>query len=396
MKILIFLGLLFKNDEADKIAKKSRNGVLQNQVNTFQWNCIEGIYQNGVNDLCIINALPVGTYPNWYSDIVLPSKEWFYNGNKNFQIGCLNLPILKQWMRYRVSKKLIKSLKEKEILIYSPYQPYLKAIKNLDKSYKITLIVPDLPEYYDYSKVGLIRKILRRLNNRLIDKYMSRVDRFVLFTEHMKDPLDVGNRPYTIVEGICSSKPSDYVRNRSIEKKIILYTGSLNKQFGIDVLIDAFGQIIGDDYELWICGSGDYQEELKIRESQDNRIKLFGFVSKDKVLELQSKATVLVNPRQNSGEYTKYSFPSKTMEYLLSGVPIVAYKLDGIPDEYDKYFNYVYDNSPETLAKVLTEVCECTTGHYEAVAKEAIKFVLYQKNPKKQSAKILNLVLKEK
>ena len=38
-----------------------------------------------------------------------------------------------------------------------------------------------------------------------------------------------------------------------------------------------------------------------------------------------------VNPRQNNEEFTKYSFPSKTMEYLASGVPVVAYKLDGIP-----------------------------------------------------------------
>lgn len=390
---MLFLGLLFERGEEHMIAAKSRSGMLQNQANTFQWNCIDGLYENGVEELTILNALPVGTYPKMYSDAVIPSKKWTYHGKEHFQLGSLNLPIFKQFGRYFACRKLLKQIGDKEILIYSAYQPFLKAIKKLDKSYHVTLIVPDLPEYYDYAKVGFFTKLLRKINNSSIDKCMARIDRFVLLTEAMKEPLDVGTRPYTVVEGISSlCVDSNAIQEKVDDKKYILYAGSLTRRFGIDVLMEAFEQIPNENYELWICGGGDYQDKVKEISQHDNRVKFFGFVPKDKVLQLLSQTTILVNPRQNIGEYTKYSFPSKMMEYLSSGVPVVAYKLDGIPDEYDKYFNYVKDNTPQALAQKMVEVCEDASGCYDAIARQASEFVKLQKNPKKQTEKILKLM----
>lgn len=389
---MVFLGLLFKKEDEMRIAAKSKDGLVQNQANTFQWNCIDGLYKNGVKKLCIVNALPVGTYPRRYSDLVIPFCTWEYQNGQHFQLGSINLPIFKQYGRYRACKKLLRELKDKEIIIYSPYLPFLKAVKKLDKRYKVTLIVPDLPKYYDYAKVGCFKKLLRAINNRAIEKCMGRVDRFVLLTEAMKEPIGVGNRPYTVIEGICTQNGSDEICKTRDGKKTILYAGSLNKQFGIDVLVDAFQQIEGQDYELLLCGGGDYQDTLQEICAKDSRIKFLGFLPKAKVLELQSRAAVLVNPRQNVEEYTKYSFPSKTMEYLLSGIPVIAYKLDGIPDEYDRYFYYVKDNTPKSLAKAIVDVCEDTSGAYERTALNAIDFIRTQKNPQKQAGKILDLI----
>lgn len=389
---MIFLGLLFDRKEEAKIASKSCGGWVQNQVNAFQWNCLDGFYENGKKDIYIINALPVGTFPRHYKDAVIRPKRWEYRGEMHFQLGTINVPILKQLGRQYACKKVIKKLKDKEIVIYSPYQPYLKAIKHLDKSYKVTLIVPDLPAYYDYNQTSVIKKLLRKLNNRSINSCISRIDRFVLLTEHMKEPLAVGDRPYTVVEGICSGQKIIRKSCKKVDKKGILYTGSLNKQFGIDVLVEAFLQIKEPEYELWICGSGDYEKEVERAAKNDSRIKFFGYVSKEKVLRLQARAAVLVNPRQNTGEYTKYSFPSKIMEYLLSGVPIVAYKLSGIPDEYDAYLKYVKNNSPQALKDALVAVCSDESGMYNCMAERAIDFVLSEKNAKRQAGRILDLI----
>ncbi|MBO7310309.1 MAG: hypothetical protein J6U86_02815, partial [Clostridia bacterium] len=109
----------------------------------------------------------------------------------------------------------------------------------------------------------------------------------------------------------------------------------------------------------------------------------------------QAKATVLVNPRQNNEEFTKYSFPSKNLEYLSSGKPLVAYKLDGIPDEYDDVIIYVEDNSIRALADKLTEVCEYDKQKMSEHCKRAYEFVMTQKNEVKQTERILNM-LREK
>ena len=107
---------------------------------------------------------------------------------------------------------------------------------------------------------------------------------------------------------------------------------------------------------------------------------------------MQTEVTVLVNPRQNNEEFTKYSFPSKTMEYLSSGVPVVAYKLDGIPDEYDEYLNYVEDNSAEALANKLIEICEMTQEERNAIGSKGQKFVLENKNAIAQTKRIVEFI----
>lgn len=389
---MIFLGVLFPRCDEKIIKEKSRRGSVQNQANTFQWNCIDGFYENMQEGLQIINVLPVGTFPFQYKDLFLPTKDWEYNNEIHRQVGGINIPFFKQSSRYRKIKKLLRKSKDKEICIYSTYLPFLKAIQYLDSSYHVKLIVTDLPEYYDYSeRVSLIKRFLRKKNNNAIYKCLKRVDSFVLLTEAMKEPLQVGNRPYVIVEGISANiqnLPNDYEKEKGA-RKIILYTGTLDRIFGIDVLLEAFSLMENNNYELWICGSGDYVEGVKNAANNDSRIKFFGYVTKTEAEMKQKEASILVNPRQNKGEYTKYSFPSKTMEYLASGKPVVAYKLDGIPNEYDNYINYVADNTSCALKEKLVDVLE-NYESYSVKAQKAIKFI-QTKCAKVQAKKILQL-----
>ena len=124
----------------------------------------------------------------------------------------------------------------------------------------------------------------------------------------------------------------------------------------------------------------------------DSRISFLGQLPRNEVIEWQKKATVLVNPRQNNEEFTKYSFPSKTMEYLSSGIPVVAYKLDGIPDEYDQYIQYVADDSIESLKKKLVEVCEMTREERQELGNIGRNFVLMKKNSTIQVRKICEMI----
>lgn len=124
----------------------------------------------------------------------------------------------------------------------------------------------------------------------------------------------------------------------------------------------------------------------------DSRISFLGQLPRNEVIKWQKKATVLVNPRQNNEEFTKYSFPSKTMEYLSSGIPVVAYKLDGIPDEYDQYIQYVADDSIESLKKKLVEVCEMTREERQELGNIGRNFVLMKKNSTIQVRKIREMI----
>ena len=107
---------------------------------------------------------------------------------------------------------------------------------------------------------------------------------------------------------------------------------------------------------------------------------------------MQGEATVLINPRQNNGEYTKYSFPSKTIEYLASATPLIAYKLDGIPDEYDDYIEYVEGNSVDDLKNKIIDICEMDRDKLIIKGNKNRNFIINNKNARYQTKKILDIL----
>jgi glycosyltransferase involved in cell wall biosynthesis len=104
---------------------------------------------------------------------------------------------------------------------------------------------------------------------------------------------------------------------------------------------------------------------------------------------------LLVNPRTPEGEFTRFSFPSKTMEYLASGVPTLLYKLPGIPEEYYKYCYTLEDVSPTALADKITEILRSDAIELQEKGKKAREFILAEKNPEVQCNKIYQLIEKQ-
>ena len=398
MKIL-FLGCLFKQCDEKEILHKSKIG-LQNQINAFQWALINGLEHELKNNIDIVNVLPVGTYPKYYSRIFLKTKKWKHQKNANdLEIGSINLPIIKQFTRIISCRiKIKKWVKENEsedkvVIIYSTYLPFLFSIKNLPSSIKSILIITDLPEFYDLTESrNFLHKIIRNIYNKLTYNAINNIDAFVVLTKYMISKLSIAHKPNVVIEGIVDNKIKYNENNYNKCKKIILYTGSLTLKFGIMNLVYAFNLIKNEQFELWICGKGEAEEEIINRAKADTRIKYLGYLTQNEIYQLQQKATLLINPRTNEGEYTKYSFPSKTMEYMLSGTPVLMYKLEGIPDEYDQYLYYINGSEPQDIADRIMEVCEKPQSDLDDFGQKARNFVLENKSSEVQAKKIIDMI----
>jgi len=398
---VLFLGCLFKKMDEKELLSKSKIGI-SNASNTYQWNLIEGLNAIMENPLTIINVLPVGTFPKYYRSFCLTSKAWAHTGSaSDYEVGSINLPLFKQLIRTLKLKKIVRSWISKQkdarsnIIIYSTYLPFLIAVSGLPSKIRKILIVTDLPEYSDLSSsTNIIRKIARRIYNQLIYRSLRKIDYFVILTDKMRIPLNVGDRPYVVVEGIASN--NNLKKLSSIEEpnnpKILLYTGGLHKQFGINTLIDAVKLLDKQKYQLWFCGKGEMQGVIEEASITHDNIKYLGYREKSEINKLQEQATVLINPRTNYGEYTNYSFPSKTMEYMLSGRPVIMYKLNGIPDEYDKYLYYINGNKPKDVANKIIEVCGKPQSELNDFAEKARRFVSENKSCIVQAKKIMELI----
>ncbi|NLA73843.1 MAG: glycosyltransferase [Clostridiales bacterium] len=402
---ILFLSQLLPKEKETEIKRKIKYGM-PDAANALQWNIIDGLEANDCGKMKILNYLPVGSYPNSYTDKKIENFVFQHTQKyraDDLNLGCSNLTVIKQLVNPPLFKREIKKWAKqdngtKKILIIYTAKPMFLTLAKYAKKCNINIdtccIIADIPEFCTASSLHGIRKIYNDYGAVKCASLYKYIDKFVLLTKQMAHRLAI-NAPFIVMEGIATkpdTKSDISLYDKFRNEKYILYSGSLNHKFGIGVLIEAFSLIQNQEIKLLLCGFGDAEELIKEKQNSDNGIVFLGKIDRKQVVPLQRGATVLVNPRQNIEEYTKYSFPSKNLEYLSSGVPVVAYKLDGIPDEYDKYLNYPADNSPETLAIVLTSICNMTDSQRIKMGQAAQSFVLKNKNNVAQTKRILEFI----
>ncbi len=361
MKILAICGVY--TDQYEKDILQNTKGYADQSANIFQKKLINGIQQNGYN-YKVISAPLIGAYPFRYRKMFF---KGFPKSDANDQyVRFNNIWGIRNISRAKSLKKAIGTYLKKEqedtflILVYCAHTPFLEAAeyaKKLKPKSKICFVVPDLPQYMNLNEGHrFFYDIFKKYDIQKMQKYIAGVDAFVLLTEAMKDALYVGTRPYMVVEGIVDEIPEMHEEKPASDGiKRIVYAGKMNIKFGIKELVDAFMKIEDENYRLILCGDGDARSYVEEKMKADHRIDYKGQVTAAKAKEYIQSADVLVNPRPNNEEYTKYSFPSKTIEYLLSGKPVVAYMLDGMPDIYRDFIYNIEDYSSFSQAIIEAE-----------------------------------------
>lgn len=376
----VFVGFTFDEETECELLKFSKHGVSM-ASNQYQLGFLKGL----AKPVRILTTLSVGSFPK------ANKRFWFAKKKKVTPYGEITyLPFVNfygikecmfQSALYRELAALIKQQEHTNVYVYSLYMPSLKVVSKLKKKYKdkftLYMIIPDLP-----GKYGLVRKGLKGIKDRAeVKKKMllpNCADKFVFLTENMKE-LFVP-KPYAVVEGFLPNCEFDYSNERI--PKSVLYTGSLNRAYGFGTLLEAFSSIEDPQAQLWICGAGDMEQTLKAAAERDGRIHFKGFLPKKEIAKLQTQCDVLINPRTDEGEYTKYSFPSKTMEYLLSGSKVVMYRLAGVGEEYYRYIRTIEGSGPAAMAEAILAAW-ADGDFYNAQSREQIEWIREAKHSEK-------------
>lgn len=324
--------------------------------------------------------------------------EWSHNGKSHdVRVAGIGNKIL------RIPMKIIELFKEIKngnvldninyVCAYEMHLPYLfclNKIKKLNPKIKTVLICPDLSIHMDLdAKKKPIKTFLKKIENIVAKRLLKSVDGYVLFTEQMQDYFEEFNKPYTVVEGVYRDK---YPLTQTKKEHFIMHAGSLHYNIGIEELISAFEQISNQTEELWFFGSGAMDEYIKEKARNNKRIKHMGFVNPQKLFEYEKQATLLVNVRDPNAEYTKYSFPSKTFEYMASGTPFLTTDLPGIPIEYKDYIFTIKNNCINEVKNGLECALNLSNQERESFGEKARTFVLENKNKMIQSKKIVDFL----
>jgi glycosyltransferase involved in cell wall biosynthesis len=397
MKVL-FLGGIFSDRDKSDIIRNSKGGV-QYAADTLQKNYINGFSQSkSVQAVSVINLPFIGAYPNRYRQLFyrpVTGRESL-NQATILNIGFFNLTIVKNIHKVILAVKTILSeMKshpdQRQVLVcYSMHFPFLVAcyfVKLLRKETHLCVIVPDLPEYMAVRKG--VAKFFFHMLSRVSYFIVSKSDSIVAITREMLEKFDADIQK-VVIEGIADKR---YISISEVgqRKNYYLYTGTLDRRYGIRNLVDSYVSSGIDSYELYICGDGDDRKYVEGVSASNPNVKYFGQLDRDSVLGLQRDAALLINPRDNDSVYTKYSFPSKIIEYMSSGVPVLMYKLDGIPEEYYD-FCYLIPPGGDGLKMKLLELSKLADSEFISKGKSAKQFIVENKMPDMQVGKLLDAI----
>ena len=247
-------------------------------------------------------------------------------------------------------------------------------------------IVTDLPEMQKMGKVML-----------WISNYVIRnCSHYVFLSEPMNTRLNKAGKPYVVLEGHADIQMSQVASDLSLKHKprVLLYAGGIKKEYGIEMLVKGFRKANLANTQLHIYGGGSYASELGKLAEQDENLFFGGEVLNTEILEKELEATLLINPRPTHEEFVRYSFPSKNMEYMASGTPVLTTVLPGMPKEYYPYVYLLEQETVDGIAEKLTQVLLQTDEELFEKGRAAKEFILNTRNNVVQAGKILKMLEK--
>ena len=320
---------------------------------------IKGLYLNNVNHY-ILSAPSIGHYP-------FTSKTKKINpidfGSNYYSVGYNNFALFSQHSK---TKSLVRKFEEKvvvdrneplDIIVTDVHAPFIKAalqIKKRHKNSKIVVVCLDIPKYVHSSSKNAILKLFKKISVFQVNRLMKKVDAYVFLSNYMKGCFNSKNKKYIVSPCILDTSIYEGLKKDSAHDDVrVVYCGVLSKQYNVDLLLDAFNSINDNRFQLLLAGKGDLVPTIQEDVQKNKNIHYLGEINREKAYELQLNADVLVNPRLPKSEYTKISFPSKTISYLYSGNPLVCYSLPSFPGEIIDNIFEPKDLSPESFAEAI-------------------------------------------
>lgn len=392
MENCIYVSSVIDRNCINKYFKENKD-YMPHQSQKFNKLLMMGLKGNNY-DVTSISIIPLNRKIN--KKIFIRNKDTVEDGIAFKYLKFLNIMFLRQIsIIINIFFKLIKCRKKnKETLIFIDLLNISSLIglfffKIFFKN-KVIGILTDIPGFkvskkQESLKINFFNKIL-----------YSKVDYFISITKDMKELFEKQKKKSLVIEGITDSTLLvNKIKEEKYSRFTCLYSGTLAKIYGIENLVTSFTDERLKDVDLIIYGNGDAKEKIIALTKKYPNIIYKGSADNSVIVKEQAKASLLINPRPTNDLYTKYSFPSKIIEYMASGTAVATTELAGIPDEYKKYLILIKDYSAKGIADLIYDIYKNGIKDKNKLGEEGRVFVCNEKNNIKQAKKIIENLKKE-
>jgi len=360
----------FALPESDMIDILERDPAMPVQTHTFGWTVVNALRAAGVS-VHLESAAPVSNFPR-FRRIVFRSHRFAVGDVAGRSIGFINLLGLKHLTRF-VSCLAGSTTSGQVNLIHGVHSPFLwfGALCRRLRGTPYAVILTDPPGVV-LSGDGRVTAALKRLDVHLVKAALARCDGVVALAPALAADFAPG-RPVLLLEGIIDLTDPPVRQPSSSQPPRLIYAGGLTRSNGVDLLVEAI-ETIGTETRLTTYGAGELSTWIAARAAVSDRIDHPRLVTRTEVMHSYGSADLLIQPRPVTHAAAAHSFPSKLLEYLASGTPVLSTGLAGIPDEYRPYVYWIDDDGASGLARAVETVLAKPVAERVAFGRAAAAF----------------------
>ncbi|MGO4606562.1 glycosyltransferase [Variovorax sp. 2RAF20] len=374
------------------------------QTHKFAWSLARAL-KIGFNELKLASACPVQSYP-LVKKIIFRGRAFQFEGFEGTLLGFLNILAIKHFTRFMACLinvlPLIWRGRTDWIVVHGIHSPFL-LFGNLARllGCKFAVVLTDPPGVI-LGTDRLITRYLKQIDAWLLGRLLRRANAVIALAPDLANQL-APKKPALIFPGILNSRFSSLLNESSVEKQeqklpdaerpfVFLYAGGLHAAYGVDRLIDAVAGLEHHLVQLRLFGRGDQEDRIRKLARTDPRFFYGGFVGAEELLPELRAADLLVNPRPTTEKFSQMSFPSKLIEYLAIGRPVLTTRIKSIPIAFGDCFLFIEDESSEGIRAALMHAIHMTPADRERVSAFGCDFVKTEVSENAIGRKIANFI----
>lgn len=294
----------------------------------------EALYNSSVGLNVAYGFAPLSIFPR-DRRIFLPRREVeIFPGVKDIVFVTFNVFPFRNWLRYlsvawaAIGWSLKNRKKRKVMVVYNVFFPHVLFMRILTWLTRTKLVVAVF-------EIGTVQNLNLGWKHRLLEpewlkrlgeKCLRILDGRIFITDAIARDFAKGKH-YVRIDGgvtknVVSRLPALGVAEHGEFR--MMFAGGLSAWNGIPLMLEYMKTNKDPLLRLWVAGRGEFAKEVENAAAKDSRIEYKGMLPHSELFKLYANADALLNLRDDSDPAMQYHYPSKFLEMLAVGKPVIA------------------------------------------------------------------------
>lgn len=218
---------------------------------------------------------------------------------------------------------------------------------------------------------------LRRLEFDSQKRIIPKVDGLLVANKAIVEDFAQGRDSLLIEGGV----PESFLRkfegqvNQNPSTFHAVFAGQLSELNGVELLLETIAKMPEQNIRFTIAGSGPLHDRVKKAAMHDSRIVYAGLLPHRDLVEIYRSADLVLSLRRTDNQTHRYVFPSKVVECLATGVPLLTTCTGHAESEFGDFSILLPEETSDALAAKVRELMSWSQKRRSDLGKQAQDYV---------------------